>query len=204
MTALFLDYGGSIFDARHRFETNFIWETPFFRNSDSGVVREVLGGWQINGVLSLQSGQPLTPHFSNGFGGGGDFNADGTSNDRTDIPTTGNSFSDNGNVDPNNPNGGIFNGITFPTPTPGQTGSLGRNTFQGPGFANFDFSLFKDFSLASVLTEESKLQFRVEFFNLFNRTNFLQPEPRVNNSRFGRSTDTFDSREIQFGLKLVF
>ncbi|MEE8585062.1 MAG: hypothetical protein V3T83_09450, partial [Acidobacteriota bacterium] len=200
VNALFLDYGRSIFDARHRFTANFIYEAPFFRDS-AGFAKIVLGGWQINGVFSLQSGMPFTPHLSTSFAGGGDFNADGTGNDRTNIPSIGNTLSNATKDDFAN---GLFRGVAFPTPTLGTTGDLGRNTFEGPGFANFDFSLFKDFSLAGPLSEESKIQFRVEFFNLFNRVNFLQPEPRINFAQFGRSTDTFDAREIQFGLKFIF
>ncbi|HSR67813.1 MAG TPA: TonB-dependent receptor [Acidobacteriota bacterium] len=195
-----LDYGRSIFDARHRFVSNFIYETPWFRDS-GGLRRAVLGGWQVNGVVTLQSGQPFTPHYSTSRPAGGDFNADGENNDRTNVPSFGNSVE----FDQDDwKSGPVFNVGDFPLPTLGTNGDLGRNTFQGPGFANVDFSLFKEFSLDRLLTEESRLELRFEFFNIFNRANFLQPEPRLNSLLFGSVTDTFDAREIQFGLKVVF
>ncbi len=211
---VFLDYGRSIFDARHRFVTNWIWETPWFRDS-RGLAQTVLGGWQINGVVSWQDSQPFTPHTANGFTNPddpGDFNADGTNNDRPNVGTAGTNV-DFDNVDfangafgpfadPNAPNPIAARG--FGMPADGTTGNLGRNTFDGPTFANVDFSLFKQFNMGRWLTEVSKLEFRVEFFNFFNKANFLQPEARLNSGLFGFSTDTFDAREIQWGLKLIF
>jgi hypothetical protein len=91
----------------------------------------------------------------------------------------------------------------FGRPGEGTNGTLGRNTFEGPGFANHDFSIFKDFRIPSI-NEQARLQFRFEFFNLFNRVNFYNPEPRINNSEFGRPSETFDAREIQLGIKYIF
>ncbi|HSR51963.1 MAG TPA: TonB-dependent receptor [Acidobacteriota bacterium] len=195
-----LDYGRSIFDSRHRFVTNFIYQTPWLRNA-GGVSQAVLGGWQFNGVVTLQAGQPFTPHFANSFPAGGDFNADGENNDRPSQGSGGNSQ----DFEQGDWKGGpILSLSDFVIPQAGTVGTLGRNTFVGPGFANVDFSLFKEFSLNRFLNEESRLELRFEFFNLFNRPNFFQPEPRINNSQFGLVTDTFDAREIQFGLKVVF
>ena len=64
----------------------------------------------------------------------------------------------------------------FGMPTPGTDGNLGRNTYEGPGFANLDFSLFKNFKIPQI-NEQSMLQLRFEFFNMFNRVNFYQPTP---------------------------
>lgn len=199
--AIFLDYGRSIFDARHRFVSNFIWEVPWLKDSGHAAARALLGGWQLNGVVTLQSPQPLTPFYSTSFPAGGDFNADGNNNDRPNTPSVGNSIDSNSRdfVD-----AGIFDGIVFPTPAEGTTGDLGRNTFNGPSFSNVDFSLFKEVGLGGFINEGSKLELRFEFFNLFNRVNFFQPEPRINNSQFGTSTDTFAARQIQFGLKFIF
>ena len=91
----------------------------------------------------------------------------------------------------------------FGVPTLGTTGNLGRNTYEGPGFANVDFSLFKNFKIPQV-NEQSMLQFRFEFFNMFNRVNFYQPTPTINTLTFGRPTQTFDARQIQFGVKFIF
>ena len=174
-------------------------------------------GWQLNGILALQSGQPFTPYSSRRFGFGGDWNADGNRNDRPNTPKVGNSISSE-RSDFVNPNAGIFD---IPSSTPGQppsladrleyfgvpelgtNGDLGRNTYEGPGFANVDFSLFKEVA-EGMLSDEARLQFRVEFFNFFNRVNFFQPGPDIGSPQFGRATSSFDAREIQLGIKIVF
>jgi hypothetical protein len=190
-----------------------LWDTPWFRSSPSWFLKKVLGGWQINGIVALQSGQPFTPHCW-WFSGECDSNADGEYNDRPNTPAVGNSISSE-RSDFVNPNGGIFD---IPSSTPGeppsvddkleyfgipkpvQNGDLGRNTYEGPGFASVDFSLFKDVALK----ESARLQFRVEFFNLFNRVNFFQPEPWIQDDYFGQATEAFDAREIQLGIKFIF
>lgn len=211
-----LDYGRSIFDARHRFGSNYLWEMPFFKGSDNWFLRQIVGGWQLNGIIALQSGQPFTPHSTQSFPAGGDFNADGTNNDRPNAPSIGNKV-ESERSSWVNPGAGPFKipattGTTpstadkfrfFPKPAPGTIGTLGRNTYDGPGQANVDFSLFKNFSMRNV-SEDAKIQIRMEAFNLFNRVNFLQPIPQINDSRFGRAVGVFDAREIQLGLKLTF
>jgi hypothetical protein len=211
-----LDWGRSIFDARHRFILSYQWDLPFFRNS-GGLARSILGGWQINGILALQSGQPFTPFDARSFAAGGDYNADGNNNDRPNTPSTGNAFGSE-RTDWINAGAGPFRIPTtsatgvpstaekvafFGKPADGTNGNLGRNTYEGPGFANNDFSIFKDFRLPTI-NEQSRLQFRFEFFNVFNRVNFYNPEPRINNSQFGRPSQTFDARQIQLGLKYIF
>jgi hypothetical protein len=91
----------------------------------------------------------------------------------------------------------------FGTPELGSIGTLGRNTYSGPGFANVDLALFKRFSVPQI-SEEAHFQLRFEFYNLFNRVNFWQPEVRLNYDLFGQPTEAFDAREIQIGLKFVF
>jgi hypothetical protein len=216
VTNIALDRGRSVFDARHRFVLNGIWDLPLFAKS-STLVQNLLGGWQLNGILALQSGQPFTPFISQSFSAGGDFNADGTSNDRPNTPSIGNTV-ESVRTDWVNPGSGPFNiptanasGIPttaekkayFGTPPPGVVGNLGRNTYEGPGFANLDFSLFKNFKIPQI-NEQSMLQLRFEFFNALNRVNFYQPTPTINTTTFGRATDTFDARQIQFGIKFIF
>jgi hypothetical protein len=211
-----LDYGRSIFDARHRFTTSLLWDTPWFRNSDNGFLREVLGGWQTNFILALQSGQPWTPHCSSSRPSGCDWNADGNNNDRPMQPAVGNKI-DAKRLDFVNP-ASVFNipdldgdgDISqseriafFGEPELGTTGELGRNTYEGPGFANADFSVFKEIGLP-MINETAAFQIRFEFFNLFNHPNFFQPRPRLNSSLFGQAIEQFDAREIQLGLKIVF
>jgi len=214
-----LDRGRSVFDARHRAIVSFIWETPFFKDSQP-LVRAILGGWQLNGILALQSGLPFTPFDGRSFSGGagGDYNADGTANDRPNTPASGNTIASDRNSwvnpgagpfkIPTTASGGVpttADKIAFfgkPTPAP-KDGTLGRNTFEGPGYANTDFSVFKNFDLRAI-NEQAKIQFRAEFFNFFNRVNFRQPTVTINSSTFGRATATFTARQIQFGLKFIF
>ena len=87
----------------------------------------------------------------------------------------------------------------FPEPE-GRTGTLGRNTFRGPGQATVDFSLFKKIPI----TEKIKLEFRSEFFNVFNRVNLYQPTADLADRTFGLAKQAFDPRVIQFGLRLSF
>ncbi|NWG12136.1 MAG: TonB-dependent receptor [Acidobacteria bacterium] len=218
VTKVYLDYGRSIFDARHRFAVSAIWDLPLFANSRL-LLQNLFGGWQLNGILSLQSGQPFTPFDGRSFSGGagGDYNADGTNNDRPNAPSIGNTVSSK-RTDWVHPGAGPFriaaassSGVPstaekiafFGKPAAGTNGTLGRNTFEGPGFSNVDFSLFKNFKIPSI-NEEAKLQFRFEFFNALNRVNFYQPTPTINSSTFGRATDTFAARQIQFGFKFIF
>jgi len=87
----------------------------------------------------------------------------------------------------------------FPAPS-GRNGTLGRNTFPGPGLAVVDFSLFKKVSVS----ERYKVEFRAEFFNLFNRVNLYQPIANLVDNNFGLSQQAFDPRTIQFGLRFSF
>ncbi len=210
---IYLDRGRSIFDARHRFVLNGIWELPVFANSRA-LLQNLFGGWQINGILALQSGQPFTPYDGRAFSVGGDYNADGIGSDRPNTPSIGNTVS-SVRSDWVNPGAGPFKipttepeGIPstaetvafFGQPEPGTNGTLGRNTYEGPGFANLDFSLFKNFKVRAI-NEESRLQLRFEIFNAFNRVNFGQPVNGLN-ALFG--LQSFDARQIQFGLKFIF
>jgi len=176
-------------------------------------MRNLVGGWQLNGILALQSGQPFTPHTASSFFSStpGDFNADGNTNDRPNAPSSGSTW-DCSRDGFKNPNSGCFNISDqstagklayFGRPEDGALGTLGRNTFDGPGYVGLDFSLFKTIS-APQISEDARFQLRFEFFNIFNRVNFFQPEPRIERTTFGRPTETFDAREIQIGLKFIF
>ncbi len=208
-----LDYGSSIFDVRHAFTTSFVWQMPWYK-SQEGFTGHMLGGWQVNSAITLRGGFPWTPYCSDSSSPKAcDFNQDGISNDRPNQPTFGNSWShsraafepDHSGLNLNagafwcgadNPVAGCtdFNGTPF-------DGNLGRNTFRGPNFQEVDLSLFKNIKTS----ERTKLQFRAEAFNLFNRTNLQMPSGYFrSNSLFGLSTATYFPREIQFALKLEF
>jgi hypothetical protein len=154
------------------------------------------GGWQINGIATLLSGFPFTPQIGTNRSGDGD-----TRN--PDRPSLNPAFS--GPVVLGSPNQ-WFNPGAFVLPTAGTYGNLGRGVYRGPGLADLDVSLFK----TTKITERTSLQFRAEFFNALNHANFGTPNATVFagaafNPSAGLITATATtSRQIQFGLKLVF
>src|SRR5437868_3065960 len=206
------DRGLSDFDARHRFVINTIYELPFKGS-------RLADGWQLGTIVQLQTGNPLnlvvgsitTPALNGAaFTGVATLRPDVTGS----IVVTGNpnQYFSNSVCDPRTggscPAGSVFtipvaNGNVF------HFGNLGRNVIIGPGFANTDFSILK----TTRITEGVKLQFRTEFFDLFNHANFGQPGRTVvpNSTTFGVITntrfatgDSGSSRQIQFALKLIF
>ncbi len=201
--ALFLEYGNSSFDIRQRWSTSIVWEMPWMR-TQQGVAGKILGGWQTNYIISLQSGFPFT------IGARSDYNGDGFRNDRPNIPSFGNSYSfsnedfllGSGSTGDTTFMQDLFanDTVDIADVAPGSNGNLGRNTFRGPGMATVDFSLFKTIPF----NERFKLQFRAEFFNLFNRVNLLPPDALYTSGTFGISQEAFDPRVIQFGLRLAF
>ncbi len=201
-----LDYGHSIFDVRHRFTTSYVWELPW-RKDQRGAVGHVLGGWQLNGAITLRSAFPWTPYcHTSSTPKGCDFNRDGVSNDRPDplpfgntLPSTERTVFEPDHSTNLTPFAKVFAKPDRPLP---YNGLMARNTFRGPKFREFDFSLFKNIKV----TERVNFQFRAEAFNIFNRTNLQMPSATFGKaaSRFGLSTATFFPREIQFALKMFW
>jgi hypothetical protein len=185
-------------DIRNNFTANFSYEFPLGANL-TGVGGYLAKGWQVNGILTLSDGVPLSI------------------NDtpiRAQADRIGATTGLRVNLIPGGDNNPVLGGpdkyydtSQFTPSTLGFFGNLGRNTVTGPGLATFDFSLFKNLAI----TEGSRVQFRAEFFNLFNRVNFGYPDftPFLNTGQpdvnAGRITDTRGSaRQIQFGLKYEF
>ncbi|MFY9531277.1 MAG: carboxypeptidase regulatory-like domain-containing protein [Candidatus Acidiferrales bacterium] len=192
--------GPSTFDMRHRFTAALNYQVPAW----SMLPRKLADGWQLNTIVTAESGQPV-PVIT---GGGSNFHQ------RPDIVP---------GVDPilhGSPADGYLNPAAFAAPSPGPFGDLGRDQIYGPGFKNVDFSVTKD----TKLTETLNLQFRVEFFNLFNHPNFGLPGGVVNvtppltlaNCSGCSSTQTPDveqgnpglggggPRVLQFAIRLAF
>jgi hypothetical protein len=211
---LYLEHASSLFDIRHRFVSSIQWELPWMQGQ-KGLEGHVLGGWQLNTSFALQTGFPFT------VGARKDFNRDGIKNDRPDIPSFGNSLhlsssafelgsGANGqglfqSYGPSGPDtcgtSHCLGAFPFPAKSEGRDGTLGRNTFRGPGSANVDFSVFKKIAIS----ERWNLQFRAEFFNLFNRTNLYQPQADLAQvATWGLSDTAFDPRQVQLSLKLFF
>jgi hypothetical protein len=191
--ALDLEWSVSDFDVRHRLVFNWLWAVPYFREA-GGIKGAVLGGWQINGITQLQSGFPFNVNTTATYPTG-DYNGDGVNNDRPNLPSFGLDL-------PANDRQAYINGLFLATdfPRPDLIGTLPRNAYRGPGLATTDLSFFKDFGL----TGSSKLQFRAEVFNVFNRVNLQRPNGNMAQATFGKSTQAFAAREIQLALKFIF
>ncbi len=211
-----LDRGLSSIHVGNRFAANWVWEIPWLQSADNWFLRNVVGGWQLNGLIALQDGTPTSIHadgssFFSTTGGvrRGDFNADAYTDDRPDDPGT----FDASSVNPADSRfGSIFSPfsptsnarLAFPRPAAGVPGTLGRNTYFYAGFNSVDLSVFKNFRMPWFGNEDARWQFRAEFFNLLNNVNINAWQEDISSSRFGRSSSTQDAREIQFALKLIF
>jgi hypothetical protein len=197
-----LDYGYAGLDVRHKVAMNFVWEVPF--RSANGIAKAVLGGWQLNGIAIMQSGGPFT--VTCGFAYPRcDFNADGVTNDRVNLPSYGTDF---GNPSLAQWVAGALQATDFPLLATGEIGNAPRNAFRGPGFKNLDLSLFKNFRMSGVGLRDSTLQVRLETFNAFNWVNLNNPSSNLNSANFGRVTSarggTGGPRTVQIAAKLMF
>jgi len=180
--------GRSDFDIRQRFTVSYAYDLPLFKG------HRWIGGWQSFGVLTFQTGPPLTVAL-----------LPDNDNTNTGISQLGFGANDRPNVVANprlsNPTPGEwFNTAAFATPPYGHFGNAGRDILDGPGARTVNFSLVKNTAVA----ERLNLQFRTEFFNLLNRTNFNLPDNFVGSPTFGQVVSAQDPRRIQFALKLLF
>jgi hypothetical protein len=195
------DYGRASFDLRHAAVINLTYDLPFGRSDvthGKQWAEWLIGNWQLSGIQTLQSGLPFTPQLS--------YNPSNDGDTRNPVrPSLNPNFT--GQVIQGGPNR-YFNPSAFIQPLPGTYGNAGRNILQGPGLVETDLSLTKKFSLSDRLN----MQFRSEFFNVFNRTNFNIPNPVVYASATGGPSPTAGVitatsttfRQIQFGLKLMW
>ena len=183
--------GNAAYDVRHRFAASFIVDLPFFKGR-TGSASALLGGWQISSIVMARTGQPFTLLVP--F----DANQDGNLSDRPST-TQGLTFFDNHQQ---RRIGQTADDVTgFFTMESASNGSVGRNTVFADGLVNWDVAIRKSFSI----TENRRLDFRTEFFNLLNRANFAIPVATIGDPGFGLSTNTItNSRMIQFALKFVF
>jgi hypothetical protein len=146
---------------------------------NNGINRQVFGGWQISGITTLQTGSPFTVYNSSQ-----DFSGFNNLNDRPDVIGTGTLQQDNRNID------ATFDTTYFSkTPPTGRVGTSGRNQYYGPGLQNYNFAASKRF----LFTEKVHMQFRADFFNLFNHTNFANPTGNQSSGNFGKITATVAS-----------
>jgi hypothetical protein len=193
------DYGRASFDVRHAAVINGSYDLPFGRVATMNAwVNRVVGNWQISGIQTLLSGIPFTPQLG--------YNPANDGDTRNPIrPSWNPAFA--GRLIVGTPKE-YFNPNAFTQPLPGTYGNVGRNILVGPRLVETDLSLAKRISL----TERFNLQFRAEFFNLFNYTNLNTPNPVVFTAATGAPSPTAgvisstatSSRQIQFGLKLLW
>jgi hypothetical protein len=190
------EWGRSSFDVRHRWVTSTLVELPVGRGRRYGnglpaFADAVLGGWQIGGILTLESGLPATPNAGRDTG-----NVGVGAGNRPML--TG--------IDPNLPASErtvdrFFRTEAFEQPPPNTFGNAGRNIIEGPGIINIDASLTKRFSVGAT----RNLEFRAEVFNVANHPIFGFPDTNLRSSTYGRLTSTrIDSRQIQLALRFTF
>jgi hypothetical protein len=204
-----LNRGRADFDIRQKYAMSILYDIPSPVSGGAG--KAILGGWQLGAVTILQTGTPYDVRCTNNFepvrdaGGnltgnsGCDFNADGFTQEMLNVP----SFGYETSTDRQSYLSGLFRVADFGRPGLGQSGNQARNGFTGPGFAGTDLNVTRKFA-APFFGEAGRIDFRFEVFNLFNRVNLGEPNGNIQSSNFGRSTSAFGSRNIQFGLKIVF
>jgi hypothetical protein len=194
-----LERGLSTFDTRNRFVASYTYDIPVGKGraalaNMNAIGQAFLGGWQTNGILTVQSGNPLDPTVGlstltgTNSGTRPDVVAGCNPNDFAHSPTE------------------WFNVTCFSRNFIGRFGDAGRDVIIGPGTTDFDVSLLKNFPFK----ETRYVQFRGEFFNVLNHPNFDNPNVTVTSPSFGRVTSAgvqdprLTSRQIQFALRLVF
>jgi hypothetical protein len=163
---------------------SYVYELPFARGA-SGLPKQLFQGWQISGINSFQSGNPLTitiPGDRAGVGGSGQ---------RPDVTAQ---------VTRVETLQRWFNTEAFALPALGTFGNAGRGIVRGPGINNWDVSFSKRFAIR----EHVNLQFRAEFFNLLNHTQYSSVATAVGAATFGQVTAARDPRISQLGLRLLF
>ena len=198
-----LERSPSSYDVKLNNVTTVVYQLPFGKSRKFGasmpaIADAVLGGWELAGINMANSGEPVNVRFD----------------PSTAIDNTGrindwrgqSIFRPNLIGDPKGAGGpdrlnAYFNRAAFALPAPDQPfGTLGRNAFRAPNLVQWDLGVNKKFRIR----EQVALQFRSEFFNILNRTNFRPPEPNFSSAAFGTIRSTYIPRQIQFALKLNF
>ena len=224
------DYGPSVFDVTQNWRFNTIYQMPQLSRK-TGFLPQVVNGWQMSGILTLETGYPFTVNLQANRSASGAFSSLANL-DRPDLArgrdiysiTHGFSTASNTSVNPayTCPTAGQplgtpslwYDPCAFVIPTAGFLGNTGRNILRGPGLTNLDFSLVKN-TAVHQLGENGNLEFRAEFFNILNHPNFDIPARTVYAgtanaqgpvATAGQITTTLGtvSRQIQLALKVAF
>jgi len=184
------DLGPSMLDRTHVAFVNFDYQLPFLKNSDNGFLKATLGGWELSGIVSMQTGVPI--NITQG----------GTNVCSIPLDTCTNRPDLTGNITYPHTVKQWFSTSAFTAPAPGTWGNLGYNAVRGPGRHNWNLSFFKNFVFSE--SRGSKLEFRADAFNAWNHTQFRNVSNNDTASDFGQVTSAFDPRTFQLGLKLVY
>jgi hypothetical protein len=195
------DRGPSDYNHTNVFVMSYVWQLSHFDNLNR-FAREIVGSWEWSGIVTAQSGAPLTLYA------GQDVSQTGIGSDRAQqIP--GSQPYLKGNCGTASPCIHWLNAAAFSLPSPGQFGNVGKGQFMGPGFFNWDMGIFKKFPI----TERVAIQFRGELFNSLNHTNFStdntgsrakSPVQTVTSGGFGNILAANDPRIIQLAIKVIF
>ena len=193
------DWGLSQISLTHNFTASVIYDLPFgkgrqFGNNWSAPVNSVLGDWQLNVIEKITSGFPV-------------FIVDSTNNSGVNFSNNGTNVTRPDQVcSPHLGNGGPdqwFNTDCFAPAGAGKLGNASRTPLLGPGFVNTDFSVVKHIPLS--FREGTDIEFRAEFFNLFNHPQFFVPDGDLSSATFGRINQTVNNARLtQFALKVRF
>jgi hypothetical protein len=190
------DYGRATLDRRHVFSANYIYELPFMR-TQQGFAGKLLGGWQVTGLVSLQTGLPFTLTTNYDAAGLGNIPAlvagnrpNLICNPNENAPHTFEAWANLSCVQAN------------PTAAPiaNAPGNAGRGVINGPSTERFDFSLFKNIRF----NERFRLQLRGEVFNIFNHTNFRAINGNTTQGNYNQVISVRDPRNIQLGIKFYY
>jgi len=198
-------YGPANLNTPHVLIANYVYDLPFFKDQ-RGIIGHVLGGWELSGITTVESGQSLTvrqgpdPFNSADWGGAPGTYPGGIGSDPSPIAPRADLVAGQSTNGPKTV-AQWFNTAAF-TNAIGHFGTAGRGIILGPHQQNWDMAGIRNFKIG----ERISMQFRGEFFNAFNHTNFTQAGLVVNNASatFGRVTAAHNPRNIQLGLKLYF
>ena len=191
------DKGMAGFNVPQRFVASGVWELPLgrgkrFFGDASPLWNGFVGNWTVNAIATLSEGNPFTVLAAASTA------MDPLTNFRADRLCDGRDSLANRDV---RSNGHYWiDTACFARPAAGYFGNSGTNILTGPGVNNWDIGVAKLFPLR----ESMRLQFRVEFFNAWNHTQFLNPDSTLSDTNFGRITTARPAREVQFGLKLLW
>jgi hypothetical protein len=183
----------SLFDARHRLVLSYFWQLPGWKTTNWNWVKHVTTGWGVSGITTIQSGFPIRITST----------SDRELLDSYDYETIGRPdlVAPFQRLSPQSSGGYYFAPTSFADAALGQIGNAPRTMCCGPGIVNFDFAVHKSIPL----TEGKNLDFRTEIFNLFNHTQFFNPDGNISDgAAFGQVTRAQDPRLIQFALRLMF